>query len=68
MQGQYYESRTHEDLARLERMLITAHRICAESVDAPRLFGSELRNWYYSWCFVFERLLGEVSAQKKKVK
>ena len=63
-----YESRTHSDLEQLERTLVTAHRICADGVDLPRLAGAELRNWYYSWCYVLERLLREVANQKAKVK
>ena len=63
-----YESRTHADLEMLERMLISAHHLCAEAVALKENANKELRNWHYSWCFVLERLIGEVAAQKKATK
>ncbi|MBO7722553.1 MAG: hypothetical protein J6S27_02090 [Thermoguttaceae bacterium] len=63
-----HESRAHADLEMLERMLVSAHHLCAEAVNLKQLTNSDLRNWHYSWCFVLERLIGEVAAQKKATK
>ena len=63
-----YETRTHADLEMLERILISAHHLCAEAVTQKELANKDLRNWHYSWCFVLERLIGEVAAQKKTTK
>lgn len=62
------ETRAHFDLDQLERMLTTAHRICADGVDRNDPRQPDLKNWFYSWCFVLERLIGEIAAQKKKVR
>lgn len=68
MKPRSYEPKALVDLELLERTLITAHRICAEGFESPSLSNSDLRNWFYSWCFVLERLIGEAAAQKKKLK
>lgn len=63
-----HESRAHADLEMLERTLISAHHLCAEAVNLKQLANLDLRNWHYSWCFVLERLIGEVAAQKRATK
>lgn len=39
-----------------------------EAVNQKQLANHDLKNWHYSWCFILERLIGEVAAQKRSTK